>query len=67
MKREIFRSATIHQGRTIMTKGEFRHFLNALGYKARKDGIFEIRLESEFYSEDDEDEVYTLNWRVKCE
>ncbi len=66
MKREILRQAAIIQGRTEMSEKEFRHFINALGYKGPK-GSFEIRLDSEVYDDDDGSRSYTLNWRVKTE
>ena len=67
MKKEILRSAAITQGRTEMSEGEFRNFLNALGYKSRKGELLEIRLDSEAYDEDDDKRVYHVNWRVKAE
>ena len=66
MKREILRQAVITQGRTEMTEKEFRQFINALGYKGHK-GLFELRLDSEVYTDDEGKSTYTLNWRVKAE
>ena len=66
MKREVLRQASIVQGRTVMSEKELRHFINALGYKGPK-GSFEVRLDSEVYTDDEGNSTYTLNWRVKAE
>lgn len=71
MKREVLRTATIQQGRAEMNETEFRRFLTAIGFKPRKGGTFEVRVDSEVFGADEDDDddeaTYVLNWRVKTE